>query len=300
MTELDQEIVQRIQEMITEGLHDETEIYHYTTAEGICSILSTGELWLTNSQFMNDMTEIETTDRLIREVLLTIEVAPYTVEYFLRSIEDERKQLHDQTFVLSLSKNPDSLHLWNNYGKNEGYQIGFKFVELARFFQELPAVSVNGVTLSSPFSATPGNVIYDDERKRELLRYPILKYVELTRETEKETNPDRKLALRNSLRWIWRALIKTTYLFKQDGHGTEEEVRIVVMLADDSPRSFRTRNGVVVPYVKLESPKRILPIGSIKVGPKIDDAIAILGLTQLLKNDYRTIVPTVSKYKLRF
>ncbi|NPV00515.1 MAG: hypothetical protein HPY53_03935 [Brevinematales bacterium] len=111
-------------------------LYHYTDIESLKSIIEKKELWATNCLFMNDSKEMmyfldsfykyfNKKSGIIRdpkEVLINwIKRDQFLEKFFKDSL---------QHYVLSFSKDGDSLILWGNYSKNIGYCIEFSRTKL--------------------------------------------------------------------------------------------------------------------------------------------------------------------------
>jgi len=98
-------------------------IYHYTSAEGFQGIIESGELWLTNTNFVNDITECkilqeEAQKGLFKENELLDN--QYVQKWWKLFKEDKNKD--NNYYIASFSKVPDSLEQWRAYGN---FCIGF-------------------------------------------------------------------------------------------------------------------------------------------------------------------------------
>jgi hypothetical protein len=108
--------------------HCEGTIYHYTTEEAFHGILESSELWLTNAEFVNDISECnalqqETTLFGIDELAFNRYVNKWW-KFFSRR-KNERKNY----YIASFSKEYDSLEQWRAYGS---ICIGFDVQKLER------------------------------------------------------------------------------------------------------------------------------------------------------------------------
>jgi hypothetical protein len=106
------------------GVHDpeageEGLLWHYTTFDGLDGILKKGALWLHDTAFMNDRTELV---YLINNLRLT-ERTPEEQQGILRVIRDDEWGWFGTAYVSSLIKKADLLSQWNAYGN--GVSIGF-------------------------------------------------------------------------------------------------------------------------------------------------------------------------------
>jgi len=112
-------------------------LYHYTTGEGLISIISSGELWSTHIACLNDAKELtlalDTFHSLVRTQLEAQRKAnnpvPDDVEFLLAEIDRRMASVQPQTegmFVVCFSEDNDDLSQWRAYAGHEGgYAIEF-------------------------------------------------------------------------------------------------------------------------------------------------------------------------------
>ncbi|MFC1677859.1 hypothetical protein ACFL3G_12470 [Planctomycetota bacterium] len=90
-------------------------IYHYTSAKGFQGIVESSEIWLTNTEFVNDTTECKALQKetnLFGEAKLSFN--RYIEKWWQRFLKDKDKRKNH--YITSFSKNPDSLEQWRAYG----------------------------------------------------------------------------------------------------------------------------------------------------------------------------------------
>jgi len=97
---------------------DDEIIYHYTTAEGLNKIIQNNEIWLTNTEFVNDTTECKTFDEQIK----SFNISDIPNKHVQRQLETWWEGSNNR-YIASFSKKGDSLEQWRAYGP---YAIGFK------------------------------------------------------------------------------------------------------------------------------------------------------------------------------
>jgi len=84
-------------------------LYHYTSANALCSIIQNQEFWLTKADFMNDKSEIKYASDLFIERLKQSRIPEKEKENLIKSFENSvTNGLFNNIFVLSLSANYDS------------------------------------------------------------------------------------------------------------------------------------------------------------------------------------------------
>lgn len=108
--------------------------YHYTDINGLISILSHEELWLSGIDFMNDNTEGKVVFDRIYNSIDDPSIQHKLGQLFNLCINTNR------IFATSFSKNGDQLSQWRGYCPHEGgYSIGFNFDKLEELDIEKPS-----------------------------------------------------------------------------------------------------------------------------------------------------------------
>lgn len=99
-------------------------VYHYTSAEGIAGIISNHEIWMSNTAFMNDTTELRT----LQKDPSILKDSDFTNEHVKRAWHNMPEREYDTNYYMaSFSKVKDMLEQWRAYGS---YCIGFNSKEL--------------------------------------------------------------------------------------------------------------------------------------------------------------------------
>jgi hypothetical protein len=103
-------------------------LYHYTGARGLQGILTSGKLWATNVEYLNDETEMRFSRSILREVFteLVDETPEGLGRMALRALGGmDDPWLSAQIFACCFCAQPDLLSMWRAYGSSGGYSIGF-------------------------------------------------------------------------------------------------------------------------------------------------------------------------------
>lgn len=120
---------------------DFSEIFHYTSASGLLSILDSKRLRFTRWDSLNDYTENKYIHNLINKGLDIYASDPDFLSC-MRQINDQnlkwketptKTRLENNLFIASFSLNGDAVNLWTYYTKSsraDGYCIGFKYGEV--------------------------------------------------------------------------------------------------------------------------------------------------------------------------
>jgi hypothetical protein len=258
-------------------------IYHYTNPAGLIGILSEGELWATDVQYLNDSSELLHAEKLHKQVLkeLIAEAPAGSLQKTLAMKARERPPWHSrlQTYVVCFCADDDLLTQWKTYGAwGSGFSIGFDRIELEK---ALPSLVSSKDIIDGPNVSLNG-IVYSEEEQRESLRLSFNRYIsrlpaEPSPSEIDEFATDAGDAARSASR------------FKHPAFGPEKEWRIVISSHPFSagapePLFFRPSSRTVVPYVKTSRQQNgRLPIASITVGPTLDQRLSVQSVTQLLE-----------------
>jgi len=133
--------------------------YHYTDVNGLISILSKAELWLSGIDFMNDHTE----GKVVFDKVFNTTDDP-NIKYKLGPLFELCINMN-RIYATSFTKNGDQLSQWRGYCPNDGgYSIGLNFDEIEDFEIEKPS-STNRFkvfkTVQDWLKNTPGQILFD-------------------------------------------------------------------------------------------------------------------------------------------
>lgn len=290
-------------------------IYHYTDITALYNILKNESLWLTRYDFMNDSTEVNYLVNLIKDEFDGGICSSMKKELF----EEIRSDIYNAStnlFILSLTKNSDSLTLWSNYSNNTGYNLGF---HSDRFFYEVRKASFAREGHNDKVKIKDENhyinfcycyqVIYDINEQKALLRVALEKIIHLY----KGYNHVRVLSedhnyyyLYNYYLLIIKICVYAAY-FKNPLFNHEEEYRLAIRVDENlDVTKYRVSNGIIIPYIEVSFSedgeiKRKLPLSSITVGSKNNIDIAKNGINLFLNNlKYTNINVEKSSIPYRF
>ena len=228
-------------------------------------------LWFTHSMFLNDSSEGIDIDRIYptacKNLLLSGEIDETVFEelnqfvitdkriFKLKNDTDTKthiKELPYDTYICSFSRDPDSLEMWRYYTKGEtGLSIGLRkgLLSNSDLFNKKHKNRIGTFEVA--------DVIYNEQEKQYLVEEGIRRAIR---------EPDIKNGLNGSLN---SNLYKYRYTFKHPCFQSENEVRMMLFVPKDSSSfikygrsafqiSYRTSNGMLIPYIKLDFPKESL------------------------------------------
>jgi hypothetical protein len=277
--------------------------YHYTSGKGLFGILNTKELHCTNLKFMNDPSEEFYFDQLVKQLVEKGGDAYNSVHNILYN-ESYRNAILSPTekFVVSFSKNEDSLPMWNYYSKGNGYNL------------EIDLKKVIALNRTNDLSVLKVDIIYDETRQIELLGHLISDFKEKS-ERFKEGKIRIKYAISETEYYeilgeidpiemdYNDSLEKLKIAFKHPAYSREEEVRLII---SEAPGQFEGENvkfrispsGVFVSYLPLNLDS-LDCVTSITTHP-INGDLHKSGINEFLKSQYRFRHIGVSTSKIPF
>ncbi len=210
-------------------------VYHYTSADGISGIIDKHEIWMSNTAFMNDTTELKELEKATG-----IKDSDFTNDAVKEEWRGRGAQAgsyeRNQYYMASFSRKKDSLEQWRAYGN---FCIGFDAGKLAIIRRKI--------------------FLYECLYTEDELREWILAEEKIPEWTSLPDEDQRNNAAYNLL---YVASMK----YKNKCFGTEEEIRLVAtsyhnwgyltspgMHEDDLPIHFRPHRlyGFPVPYLKF-------------------------------------------------
>lgn len=272
-------------------------MYHYTSLEGFQGIVESSDLWLTDSAFMNDASEIEHGIDMSREVFESIATNGSPIADVLRGLTNIPVAKRPRLNIACFSSARDHLSQWRAYSQNTvGVALGFASEKF------MPALGYPSECVLNP-------VLYSDALKRALLdcfaRFFSEAYsrdakrqisVRQRDGTSKEFFPTEGYS--NSLNGLFFELVT---FCKHPAFADEHEMRFAytehseVIESFDLERAkkrFRRANGFLAPYttvedIRLTNPNQILkrqryPLTEVMVGPHPRAELTALSIRQFL------------------
>ena len=306
-------------------------IYHYTSSGGLHGILSSGILYFTDSLFLNDRSERKNFYQMLERYLGEGESALCRAlrgRYFggqeniyrrLASV-DPAEEKACRYFVLSCSREQDSLPMWNYYTRGihaAGYNLHFKTDLLLTQLGGNPLL--RKLTGGEPILCRA--VLYEEEEKtvclRRLLQAFSLKWKALASKEERE--------------WLLEALDrcfeKMSLFYKDKAFSHEREVRVVIptnnrrvrWIAEEEAGEksgakaeeeteketaktyrFREVRGAQVPFLALDVLEKGTVIAGVTAGPALDKEMAVKGVEYMLHHYGFPKTCKVSSVPLRY
>ncbi|MBB2905816.1 hypothetical protein FHR76_002198 [Rhizobium sp. RAS22] len=244
-------------------------VTHYTSLEGFRSIIANDQLWASNIRFLNDKREMEFG---LNEAVKFLENQEKQIEKFTSAhgvLRTAKRSIQSKgipsAFACCFCTSKDSLSQWRGYTNGgQGVAITFEVGDLERHF--------------SDFNAVMAEVAYGEDATKKRLNDEFEK---LFLGTGGDLFSDGWPSAENL-----EALILTlSPQFKHKSFEDEREWRLIV----NEPKKqtdleFRTKEHVLVPYLKLGEKGVPLPIKEVIVGPGKDMDITMQSVELFLKS----------------
>ena len=290
--------------------------FHYTTPDALIAILEGEEMWLSEATYLNDRNEIRHGEaiaiaRLQSAIDAQTEDEPRTMLLAVADLFQSKKP--PAVYVACFSWDGDSLGQWR------GYAHGGVAIEV----EHSPLMF--GYTSEGTYS----EVRYDRPEEQWIFDELITAYARAFAEDVRDprlvkrrgppltVEEERAICASKLYHDLWRHVV----VFKSDAFQSEREVRFVYTAHDFSnnekwypvhqkPR-FRVKDGRIIPYLTSrmlnfanmdtvrEAPP--LPIRSVVIGPREDQAVLERGIRSLLDvTGHGEAIIRLSHLSLRF
>ena len=269
------------------------KLFHYTNIFALKAILENKKIWLTKADYMNDSQEVVyATDKISRICMNKFDYKGKCYNQVIDSILVPN-QFNKRAFILSFSRDNDSLSLWSNYSNMEGYNIGFGSIGLYNAIQKsienmLESISIDKrkVVYGKDYNIIIDDIIYDKQLQEDIVM-EINNKMELVmsfyRKTDINAYQTNKL-----LKSLAKRLQGYIGLFKQETFNVEKETRMIITIEDngilDKMIKHRISNGALVPYIEVDfnTIDDSIPFQGISIGPRNNSDLAKKGMSSFL------------------
>jgi Protein of unknown function (DUF2971) len=223
-------------------------LWHYTNAAGFLGIFRSGTLWATNTDYLNDASEMRYARHLVLRGVNS--VRPSAVnreehEVLNLLLECIGSNVTRPVFVTSLSAEKNDLSQWRAYGGSSGsFALGFNPERL------VAAIAKNTDTRFNLYKC-----IYDEAQSASLCQQfvdNLLQEFRVYRQAYTAGGPDYQETL-NLVHEAVRIFDTVAPLIKHPDFVRESEWRLVSAPVDLTKRPIRLREGRtrIIPYLEL-------------------------------------------------
>ncbi len=235
--------------------------FHYTDINALVNIIREDCIILraTNCLYLNDSNEIVEGIKAIQRIM--------------------KKAINPASFrnyyLTSFSKVPDQLNMWGMYASNgNGCAIGLDHKILSKCYPLYIQCIYGELEIDKHLSSFLN-----------LNRTGCITHIGINHEEEQRKINDNIENIRNTLE---NNLIVSSCLgSKNEAYKNEDEVRYVVNFKDSKYIKFRTKNGIIIPYIEIRIPKEALR--SIIIGPTNKSELSLQSIVHFL---------SINKYSL--
>jgi len=225
-------------------------LFHYTSQEGLLSIINEKEVWSTKAHYLNDSTEFQYAIDLVYAALKN---EKYKGERKIKQLAERVELIEDvNVCVTSFTKNGDLLSQWRGYGDlGAGYSLG------------LSGKSLKILAKSQSFILCP--VIYEREKQESLVTEIIDHWLNDKKHIEGlSPNSGDESEFEDYI-----AMLAPT--FKDPSFKEEQEWRLISpMLSSGLDRfSYRAGQYSLIPYYRFSLDEAVAELSPIEifVGP---------------------------------
>jgi len=259
---------------------EEQLLYHYCDAVAFESMIRTNRLWLSPFRHSNDSEEGIRAERMLVSLATKSGLETSEVEDFRETLEAMSKV--SDCYGLCLSEHGDLLSQWRGYADDgAGFSIGFRRSALEKM---RPPGDVD-FSIGEVRGPLLHKVLYDEQDQLVALKpwvssmlehirnghrpSPQERISELARSTALPGYMQAQMLLHDTLISNWDQL----YRVKNEAFLEEAECRLVLSAFQHGsvPFKYRTRRGMIIPYLEYGLPDRALspsPIAKVYLGPK--------------------------------
>lgn len=290
-------------------ISNDSSLYHYTSACGLKGLLD-GEIWMTESHFLNDRSEFGVASEAMAELLRARMIDQSKCEAVISRFRKEADALTSFDtlqsggslsgfYVMSLCIEPDSSLLWSEFTEFEGYSLEVGLGDL-----------VSGLPCNSFWH---GAVVYDSSEHQTLIEHAIKhdlfaedQFPEITGWESFDALTLNELI--PAIQHLSMIALMFNMFFKNECFAGENEYRVVVSAIHEggivrpdelTPTDFRVRDGVLSPFIRVPF-NAANAIKSITVGPLVNSEIAAQGLRYYLSSKHIDADIKRSSIPLRF
>jgi hypothetical protein len=257
-------------------------LYHYTSQQGLISILTSHAMWATDIRFLNDASEYNYGERIIKNVISRRRKGRRgeTKKFFEEF--DASVDLFPEThfFVMSLTEVGDLLSQWRGYTPNgNGFSLGFGVEKLRTVLEQ-----------RGEFSLV--KCIYEPDEQEKWVNQAIDDVLEEWNQRDEPTpkRRDNKVQIRIYPPTLLRILC--TFLapvFKNATFKEEKEWRFILTRNNTSVWKFRSGQSMITPFIEVnlltdEDDLGSMPVSEVIIGPTPHPELARTSVRMLLES----------------
>ena len=320
-------LINRFKPGVEDSVKDEDGLmFHYTSPDGLLSIIANNEVYFTDIRFLNDKSEDIYLVKLILDIFeKNKKDYPYVSDVIYKLFKNHQtndlrnlkiinidyytplKFTPRRKFVFCTTTDADLLNMWNYYvheGKYQGYNIGFNVEKLLKSLDSDTSKSID------PFSVVYGNFLYDSRKQKEEILHLFNRMEDnINKASDKSKEIDYYVMDLRSYIDSYGAF------YKNPSFAQEKEFRFCIEIDDDRLNQkkshysgttnkkmncrYRVSYGLIVPYIAVKFNKDA--VSTIHMSPMIEYQIAKESIREVLEDyHYERVRVWKSKIPIRF
>lgn len=230
--------------------------YHYTSSNGIFGIINSCQLHCSNANFLNDPTEQNYFESILKEVISKNSACKNIYEILYNNSVESHIINPFENYVISFCKNKDSLSMWSHYAKGNGYNLGFNIDSIIKRNNN-KFLSIKKVDLiyskHDQISSLEKYILSHKDNSVKYLQFENTKKF-AQKNDDKNSYDTANYEQDNYLIDFSSGLFEMNLKFKHEAFKREEEVRLVV--SQDESAVLTTSHkisstGIIIEYVSL-------------------------------------------------
>lgn len=263
------------EEKISQMFTVHKSLFHYTNVSGLFGIVENRCFWLTNIQYMNDLSEIKYAKKMVKNMLTELSLRGKYVDGFLKYLNgvEEFNIEYNNYYIACFTHNGDSLPMWTMYGKDCGVAIeidltsGYSFVFGPNcFFEDM----LYEESIFNRFIEDIVDIYYAE-------------YIKLNNDEHVDQYTIDGIMNDLCAKIVWYA-----HNLKNKSFSHEAETRLFYRFKDDYIVKYRIKNNFIVPYVEMPpcqlNKDKNFPIKSIVVGPGEEQDLVRHSIDEFMKS----------------
>lgn len=272
-------------------------VYHYTSLNGLISIIENQTIYCTNLDYLNDKKEFKHGVSLILRVIDRLKQEKYELD-ILDKVEQNIDTINkSERYVTCFSKNGDLLSQWRAYAnQGKGVAIGFDFMKFK--------YSINQIISGR-------HIDYDEHYQQQVIEELIKVIIEFFK-SRKEIIDWQDFGFERLVNTIIIEFLQNIIAsYKSHSFQEEQEYRFeyeidgTMIKRGKEEIFYRASDTLIIPYIKLKAKYRMfledkekgkydnygayptfsidkLPINEIVIGPSLDFDLVKRGIEELL------------------
>jgi hypothetical protein len=249
-----------------------SQLFHYTSTEGLVGIVSGKRFFLSDMLASTDQLEIRYGFDIIRQVLEQSKSDNLKESLLATYKEFETLGVGRGLFVFAICfcAEDDVLTQWRGYSPAGGFAIGVDFKELMQ--------------LGKKQEFAISRMLYEKDAQRQVIERTIDCARRLLPKLQAAAGSNTSL-LDEFIYKVGICLFRSSLLFKHHKFDSEKEWRFFAVETSDHHKSeFRTRANGITPYIELSFESELTLIRQIRCSPGLWSRSARYGVERLAKS----------------